>query len=197
MANGPYTKRDRLADVLALIQVLALDRAAHRSEGAVGQGGIADELQGPPRSATTWYALAGEHPEFFRVNPGSEHGLSLAARHVLPRESGQPKATLPHEFTSVLLQTAITLHDRQVSRADFWKSLLPSLIAGALAIISGVSVALLAAHITHPAATNRFVGVQGITPGVLLDTTRGQYCWAGAEPRPSSTVQLPDCTNLR
>jgi hypothetical protein len=197
MAKGSYTKRDRLADVLALIQVLALDHAAHRSEGAVGQGGIADELQGPPRSAETWFALAGEHPEFFRVNPGSEHGLSLAARHVLPRDKDQTKPTLSPEFTSTLLQTAITLHDRQVSRADFWKSLLPSLIAGALAITSGVSVALLTAHITHPAATNRFVSVQGTTPGVLLDTTRGQYCWAGPEPKPSLSVQLPDCSTLR
>jgi hypothetical protein len=42
--RSSYLADGRLADVLALIQVLALDSAAHRSEE-----GIASELQGAPR----------------------------------------------------------------------------------------------------------------------------------------------------
>lgn len=192
MEKGPYTKTDRLADVLALIQVLALDRAAHRSEQ-----GITDELQGAPRSAAKWYTLAGEHPEFFRVNPKSDHGLSLAARHVLPHAKDQPTPTLESDFTSALLQTAITLHDRQISRAQYLRPLLPSIVAGLLAILSGVGVALLTAYITHPVAANRFVSVSGISAGVLLDTTKGQYCWSGLSTKPTGSSSLPNCSTER
>lgn len=191
MAKGPYTKPNRLADVLALIQVLALDKHAHRS-----QEGITEELQGQPRSSTDWYRLAAEHPEFFRVNPESEHGLSLAARHVLPREQDQPRPTLQPEFTSVLLQTAITLHDRQVSKAERFRSLWPPIITGVLAVVSGVSVALFTARITHPSPANRFVSVEG-SAGVLLDTMKGEYCSADPGGRPSVTVSLPNCNTLR
>jgi hypothetical protein len=187
MANGPYTKPHRLADVLALIQVLALDKHTHRSPE-----GITKELQGPPRSAADWCGLAGEHPEFFRVNVESDHGLSLAGRHVLPHESNQPRPALSPEFTSVLLQTAITLHDRQRSKADYWKSLLPSIIG----MISGILVALITVYISHPASSNRFTSVQG-SAGLLLDTSKGRYCWAGPGPKPSLTVSLPDCNTLR
>jgi len=44
--SRPYTKSGRLADVLALIQVLSLDTDTRRS-----MEGITEELQGPPTSA--------------------------------------------------------------------------------------------------------------------------------------------------
>ena len=56
----PYTKPGRLSDVMVLIQVLALDTDAHRSER-----GLVGELQGPPQSATRWTEIASDHPEFF------------------------------------------------------------------------------------------------------------------------------------
>jgi hypothetical protein len=43
-----YARPERLADVMALIQVLALDEDAHRTEKGRHQ-----ELQGPPCSAAT------------------------------------------------------------------------------------------------------------------------------------------------
>lgn len=131
MSKHPYTKSGRLSEVLALIQVLALDRDTHRSEN-----GMSTELGGPPDSAKGWFALAAEHPEFFRVNIQSEHGLSLAARHVLPHDRGEPRPTLSPEFTAALLQTAITLHDRQVQDADWWKTLIPLIAAIIAAIIA-------------------------------------------------------------
>ena len=134
MIAGPYTKTGRLADVLALIQVLALDPYARRKET-----GIARELQGPPDSATNWFGLAKEHRELFRVSTGEEAGLSLVARYVLPHAEGQERPPLPSDFVSALLQTAITLHDRQVDAADRRKSFMPlwaALIGGILGTLS-------------------------------------------------------------
>jgi hypothetical protein len=128
----PYTKTGRLADVLALIQALGLDPDARRSEV-----GMTQELQGKPQSATEWLTLAKEHREFFRVAE-REHGLSLIARHVLPRV-GEQRPSLPPDFVGVLFQTAITLHDRQVASAEWWKSLIPLASALAAALIASVT----------------------------------------------------------
>lgn len=69
------------------------------------------------RSSPKWYTLAAEHPEFFRIDQTSEHGLSLAARHVLPKEN-ERRPQLTPEFTATLLQTAINLHDRQIKAKE-------------------------------------------------------------------------------
>ena len=88
-----YTKPGRLSDVMALIQVLALDKSAHRSEQ-----GLQQELQGLPRSASSWTQVAKEHPEFFRVAPEGTHIVSLIARHVLPRDENNQR---PHYLKSL------------------------------------------------------------------------------------------------
>lgn len=109
-----YLAEGRLADVLALIQVLALDEHAHRSDE-----GLESELQGQPRSAANWAEIAQFHPEFFRVRPTGEHRVSLVARHVTPSlEDGRPP--LSAEYTSTLLQLAVELHDREVKRSQRW-----------------------------------------------------------------------------
>jgi hypothetical protein len=77
-----YLKNGRLADVLALIQVLALDKHAHRREA-----GLQDGLDGPPRSADTWQEVAEAHREFFRSAPDGTHRISLVARHVTPDDA--------------------------------------------------------------------------------------------------------------
>lgn len=136
-----YLETGRLSDVLALIQVLALDPHAHRSET-----GLQDELQGPPRSAGTWEKLAAMHPEFFRVRKEGEHRVSLIARHVLPRTE-QGTRELPSEFAGQLITAAVDLHDRQLRRSERWTYLIPiwvALIAGVFTIV----VALL--HIRDP-----------------------------------------------
>lgn len=118
-----YLTEGRLADVLALIQVLALDEHAHRSEE-----GLKSELQGPPRSAKNWSQVAERHPEFFRVAPDGEHRVSLVARHVTPRnENGRP--TLAPDYTSKLLQLAVELHDRELRRSQHWHVWVPVIVA--------------------------------------------------------------------
>ena len=115
-----YLKEHRLADVLALIQVLAFDRHAHRSEE-----GLKAEIQKPPRSATTWGAVAEEHPEFFRVVLSEEHGVSLLARHVTRRGADGKHPTLSGEHVDSLLKAAIEMHDRQVKRAERAYTMIP------------------------------------------------------------------------
>ena len=192
MTNGPYTKPGRLADVLGLIQVLALDKATYRSEDGVA----AKEFVGSPCSAKSWTLLAEDHPEFFRVKTSSEHPISLLARHVQPRdELNKTRQPLTSEFTQVLLRTAIDLHDRQVDAAERWMHLWPPLITGLLVMASAAISVLLTAHVTRPAQTGRFVSTEGFGAGVLLDTTKGQLCWAGLEPK--ARVSLPGCNALR
>lgn len=123
MAKQPYTKDGRLADVLALIQVLALDERTYRSES-----GLSDELQGKPSSSDSWQELAADHPEFFRVAKEKRSPIALVARHVTPEDDEGAKplaASLMHR----LLETAIELHDRQVSAAERWKAWIPALAA--------------------------------------------------------------------
>jgi hypothetical protein len=120
--NLPYTNPNRLADVMALLQVLALHSYRHRSDK-----GLKDTMRGSPSSASTWQEIAQQHPEFFRVDDDAKLGISLVARHVLPKdESG--KRELPSNFLSTLLQTAINLHDRQIERAYHWKIYIPIIV---------------------------------------------------------------------
>jgi hypothetical protein len=133
-----YGDPARLADVMALIQVLALDDRTHRSEK-----GLASELQGNPMSVVSWTELARQHSEFFRVNKDDERQnvVSLIARHVLPKNAAGVRV-LPSEFVGKLLEAAISLHDREVTRKDSWKWLIPVLIAILTSVIS-IIVALL------------------------------------------------------
>lgn len=117
--TGTYRSAGRLGDVLALIQVLALDKNSHRSND-----GLASELQGSPRSAGSWRLVAQQHPEFFRVRPEGEHTVSLITRHVSAQDS-----PLSADHTSALLQLAVELHDREVRRAQAWHVWVPLIVA--------------------------------------------------------------------
>jgi hypothetical protein len=108
-----YAEPERLADVMALIQVLALDEHTHRSEED-----LKDELQGPPRSADQWESVAQAHPEFIRVNPGRVHRISLIARHVSTNRQGDHTEPLAADFVGNLLRSAVDIHDRQVRRRE-------------------------------------------------------------------------------
>jgi hypothetical protein len=130
-----YLEVGRLSDVLALIQVLALDPHAHRSED-----GLEEELQGKPRSAPSWKEMALQHPEFFRVRREGEHRVSLIARHVLPK-TAQGTRELPSDFTGQLISAAVDLHDRQLRRSERWTYLVPiwvALIAGVCTILAAL-----------------------------------------------------------
>ncbi len=131
-----YLKDNRLADVIALIQILGLHGYRHRTEGGI----VKDAAQPSPRSAKEWKDIANDHPEFFRVDDEAKFGVSLVSRHVLPKDKNEERE-LPEGFINLLIQTALTLHDRQLERARFWKMFLPPLIAaliGGCFILAGV-----------------------------------------------------------
>ncbi len=140
--KGPYTKPGRLSDVLALIQVLALDRHIYRSEDGI----VTRELMSTPSSSESWTSLAKEHPEFFRVAAKGEHVMSLVARHVLPEHLAKEHEPLSSDFTFRLLQTAIDLHDRQMKAAERWKDFIPLwavLLSGIIGVVSTLLTAWL------------------------------------------------------
>lgn len=118
-----YLKPNRLADVLSLIQVLALDENSHRSED-----GLQEALQGTPRSGSVWTEVASQHPELFRVRAEGTHRISLVARHVTPKNV-QGLRTLPADYAANLQQLAIELHDREVRRVQSWHVYIPIAVA--------------------------------------------------------------------
>jgi hypothetical protein len=124
LKRSSYLAEGRLADVLALIQVLALDEHAHRSED-----GLSKELQGAPRSAASWPQVADRHPEFFRVAPSGNNRVSLVARHVTSREADGSRKPLAPDYTSKLLELAVELHDREVRRTERWHVWMPVVVA--------------------------------------------------------------------
>jgi hypothetical protein len=173
MSKRLYTKAGRLADVLALVQVLALDADIHRSET-----GIKKELKGKPISGEEWTPLAKEHPEFFHVDDEHEHALSLIARHVLPHAPQQPRASLSPEFTAVLLKAAVDLHDRLVSASEWWKSLMP-LVGVLVGGFLGLPPTFLARHPAPP--VGRFVQVEGTAGSILINSGTGRLCYSTAK----------------
>jgi Flp pilus assembly protein CpaB len=130
--DSKYLKEGRLEDVLALIQVLALDKDSHRSED-----GLKSELPARPSSSESWMQLATEHQEFFRVVEGKIHPISLVTRHV-SEESGVKRPPLSPEHTQALLNSAIELHDRQIRRSQRWTVLIPIWVAVVGGIVAGI-----------------------------------------------------------
>ena len=140
-AISTYLSEGRLADVLSLIQVLAYDRNTSRSED-----GLRDELQRTPRSAPTWIELASQHPEFFRVRKKDDRTerVALLARYVLeyqPTQDGEDekRPPLPPDITNKLMDTAIGLHDRQLTRSERWKVIASLLIPMLIAVIAATA----------------------------------------------------------
>lgn len=132
--DSKYLKDSRLEDVLALLQVLALDKDSHRSES-----GLNAELSDKPKSAETWLTLAQEHQEFFRVVESKKYPISLVLRHVSDPEKDKRPPLSPEQAQS-LLNTAIELHDRQLKRSQRWTVLIPIWVAAIGALVTLVKV---------------------------------------------------------
>jgi hypothetical protein len=131
-AEKRYLHESRLADVIAMIQVLALDPHTHRTEE-----GLTKDLSGKPRSGKSWIAVGEEHPEFFRVRKAETEHVSLVARHVIPENDDRVRE-LPEHFPGQLIEAAINLHDRQVRRDERWVYLVPiwvALLAGLFTLV--------------------------------------------------------------
>lgn len=166
-----YLRRNRLADVLALIQALALHPTqTHRRDENLFQ-----DLGGPPASCESWYQLASYHPEFFRISwpkwnyepvPGipalsdeeveeldlpvednNKWPISLLVRHLSPRKSiveGDKSlriAPLSIEEMQPLMKLAIDLHDQQEKQRTKWVAVTGTLSAALIAAGAAVTLA--------------------------------------------------------
>jgi len=134
-----YRQAGRLADVLALIQVLAYDRDTSRSES-----GLDDELQRKPAVGGTWMILAAQHPEFFRVRADTTRTqrVSLLARYVLPYEQMQDgdekRPPLDASIANKLTELAIELHDKEAERAARWHTVVIPLVVAMIPAVASI-----------------------------------------------------------
>ncbi len=147
--SSSYLSKGRLGEVLALIQVLAYDINTSRSEK-----GLQDELKKKPDSARSWIELCKSHQELFRVRyesdeeekeKGKQNRVSLVSRYVLPHKVVKGKKKRPQldpTIVNKLMEIAIEIHDRQTSRSERWKILIPMLVA-----IVGATASIVAALI--------------------------------------------------
>jgi hypothetical protein len=146
-----YLQLGRLADVLALIQVLAYDRDAYRSED-----GLDDELQRKPSAGESWMALAKEHPEFFRVrnDPMRKPRVALLARYVLDHQQlpdgDEKRLPLESTVTNKLMELAIQLHDKQLERKNRWKNVVLPMAVAVIAASASITAAII--NTAKPAA---------------------------------------------
>ena len=142
-----YLQDGRLADVLALIQVLAYDRSAYRTES-----GLDEELQRKPRTGGTWMGLAREHPEFFRVrnDPERQARAAILSRYVLDREKlpdGDHKhPPLPPEIANKLMEFAVELHDKQLERRTRFLSVVLPMCVAIIAAAASITSAVIGLH---------------------------------------------------
>lgn len=158
-AISSYLQPGRLADVLALIQVLAYDRDAYRSEE-----GLDDELQRKPSVGESWMALAIEHPEFFRVrnDPSRKPRVALLARYVLDHQQlpdGEEKRPpLEPTIANKLMELAIQLHDKQLERKSRWKTVILPMAVAVIAAGASIAAAIINANRpTGPAVAQQSV----------------------------------------
>ena len=128
--SAAYARDGRLADVLALLQILG-----HSNDAARSESGLVASLQGSPRSAATWADVAVQHPEFFRLDKSKDHPVMLLARFARSEEQ-EKRPPIDVEHLQALMSTASQLHDRdslQVNRWHVWVPVIASAIAALFA----------------------------------------------------------------
>src|SRR5258706_2347929 len=80
MGNAPYLKPNRLADVIAAIQFMAMNERSSLSCKR-----WAEEISGDASKEADWRAIFNDHTEFFRKSPDNVDNYALIWRRALPR----------------------------------------------------------------------------------------------------------------
>jgi hypothetical protein len=163
-----YLAAGRLADVLALIQLLAFDDSGYRTEE-----GMQTNLGAKPKSAASWTDIGRAHPEFFRVRDESGRSVRVALiiRYIVGKidVGGEDKRPpLATEFAASLFQLAVNLHDKQVQHRDRWKPWLFGFLGAALGAIATIGGAYLQDGGTEPTAVMPPITIQ--MPPALPDS---------------------------
>lgn len=121
MNKFQYTKKNRIADVLKLIQYLGLD---DESRNYYVKTESVQKTLGCPVSSNndSWLEIAKQHNEFFRVQ---ESGAVALVLRVLRGKSA--KETCSIEEIKMLMDTALELYKIQIEHSRAWKFWLPAL----------------------------------------------------------------------
>lgn len=148
--KSPYAIDGRLQDVLALIQVLAYSPKASRTEQ-----GLLLELKRSPAEESSWMELAKAHPEFFRVIEVQDRKthMSLIARtaqqDIIDDDGDSAKPLLTTDVANKLMELAVQLHDKEVRRKDFWRTIIVPIVLGIIAATAAVTSAVITALYRH------------------------------------------------
>jgi hypothetical protein len=138
MKKTSYSDPTRLADVMALIQVLA----CAAKDTIRTEEGLTGVLRGKPKTEglETWICLAENHPEFFRVNNDNPNkpAASLISRFVTAKDADGKHSPLSMDETAGLLSLAINLYDRETARRQRFNYLVPIIAAVTAALVSGL-----------------------------------------------------------
>lgn len=128
-----YLKEGRLAEVIRLIALLGLhDEYSFRTNE-----GLDSALNGKPTTASTWFDIANEHPEFFKFNVANTSIVLLLRFLNRKIEKGKEKwEPLTIDQAQKLIDQAIALHDKQLARYQRDSFKIPILAAVITAIVS-------------------------------------------------------------
>ena len=143
MSKSPYLKDQRLADVIAAIQVMSTYKF-YKLDFA----GWSKRITGTESNADYWEKVFSEHPEFFRLNEekdkvslvwrrSHQRSFHVDRQEILTRDQieslpEQEKNTrisrtpLSNGDTATLISTAVDLHSRAIESEKRW--LFPSLV---------------------------------------------------------------------
>jgi len=125
-----YLKRGRLSDVIGLISFLSFAPG----EGFVTEQSARDSLRSEPRSAPSWFAIAEQHYELFRFNGARDH-IALTLRSYQP-VADNARAPLKITETQEIIDVAIALHDKELSRKQRYVFVVPIIVAIIASVVS-------------------------------------------------------------
>jgi hypothetical protein len=177
MANSHYLEKDRLANVLAAIQIMAVaDRPSGTLNRWIAELEASEELtsqqldQSPIKFAERkkWQTVFEQHPEFFKtytlrgdlrvllrwryadaIKDGANGGTGVTTDESEPR----PTKPLSPDQIQVLINTAIGLHAKEVElqrSPDKFRPLLMAIIGAALGTLAGGIIILLLSLLQSP-----------------------------------------------
>jgi hypothetical protein len=176
MANGHYLEKDRLANVIAAIQIMGLaDRPSGTLNRWIAELEASEELtsqqldQAPIKFAERkkWQTVFEQHPEFFktytlrgdlrvllrwRYADTLKNGANDAA---VSTDVSEPRPTKPlsADQLQVLINTAIGLHAKEVEAQrgpDKFPPLLMAIIGAAVGTVTGGIIVLLLSLLQSP-----------------------------------------------
>jgi hypothetical protein len=167
MADAPYLKENRLSDVIAAIQFMAMHERSRRSAKEWAEGIGADGSK-----ASRWKEVFEEHPELFRKAPDGKDEYALIWRRSLPKRYFRhenklltqkeyealsdderrwvSRPPLTDDQVKTLVEIAVTLHGHQQDASRDWRWMVPVVasfagsIVGTVLTLLGIALAIIA-----------------------------------------------------